>query len=944
MKLKKLLFLSAMILISGTTSAQNLVIDNFELGKVSFTEALNVNPENSGKFEVVANPASSNVNNSKKCLKYTRLHSGENWAGFWSMLKTPFNTSGYKYLHVKYYRGNSESQLRVLFEGDGFKQEFMPMEGHAPTATNKWENLVFDLEASGVANKQVTVFGFQPDFCSPNNANTIVYIDEVTLSTSITGDDGFSSYIPKGLNVENVQISSLNLKWDAVKDAKSYEIYKDDVLLTSTSITNLDIQNLEEFEPYKFHIIAKNANGENSLPSNPIYVQTLESKQHKDERMAWWREARFGMFIHWGGYAAFAGHYEGLKANGEYINYDSAGSGNGGYAEWIMFGAQIPRNVYKQKVATDFTAKNYKPEEWVRMAKEAGMKYIIITSKHHEGLAMFNTNVGWNVISGSAANKDLMRGLVDAARKEGIKIGFYYSQALDWMNPGGMDWMPQNNNGNGGEWPYEDQKKYVNELVIPHLNTILNDYKVDVIWFDMGQSDYPDLQYATLKAIKQNPNSKNIIYNNRLEFKIDNGYSGDFETPEQSIPDVPVTGRGDNHDWETCMTMNINWGYCEKDNNWKSTNELISKLIDIASKGGNFLLNVGPKADGTFPQESIDRLSSIGKWMKVNGEAIYGTSANPIPKVIEWGKTTRKFDKDDNAILYLHVAKWPENGEITVPLVGSTPTEISILGMPEASLKAQAYNNDLILKGLPANPQNKYSTTIKLVFKGDIKINEAYIYPNKDNVLTLLPDDATVEGICIEGDQGMRNLGCWAAESLGPVTGKKAEWKIYVPVSDSYNVISKLGSVGGGQLNIAIDGIPTADLNYSDIVDYHEEELGSIDLKEGFHTLTLTRTSTTANWNYVNLLSLSFISNNFSGGDVIQQELNNIRVHASEGLIFINGLHNGDIISIYNILGQCFMRKNANNGIYTLNLGEKGTWIVKVTSSNGYSTTKKITL
>ena len=860
MKIKKLFVLSALLVSCGILQAQNYVIDDFENGNVSFTDNVNINPEGSGSFEVVNNPAVGNGNTTARCWKYTRLNANDNWAGFWSMLKTPFNTSGYTYLHVKYYRENANSQLRVMFEGNGFKQEFLPMADHAPKSAGEWENLVFDLAASGVADKQVTVLGLQPDFCSPSTVNTVVYIDEIKLSNSITGEDGFSAYQPQDVKTENVTETSLTLTWAALQDAVSYDVYQDDVLVRENiSDTSCQIGDLQEFSVYRFHIVAKNEAGTQSLPSHAAYVETAETTAHRDNRMAWWREARFGMFIHWGGYAALAGHYEGSKANGEYIDYYSGGGSNGGYAEWIMFAAQIPRNVYRQKIAEDFTAENYNPAEWVRMAKEAGMKYIIITAKHHEGLAMFNTHTGWNVTDHSSAQKDLLRGLVDAAREENMKIGFYYSQALDWMNDGGMGWMPQNNGGYGGECAYEEQKKYVNELVIPHLNTILNDYAVDVVWFDMGQSKYPDLQYATIKAIKENPNSEKVIFNDRLGFKINNGLSGDFETPEQSIPDVPATGRSDGRDWETCMTMNENWGYCAHDNNWKPTSDLIGKLIDIASKGGNFLLNIGPKADGTFPQESIERLTQIGAWMETNGEAIYGTIANPFPASFAWGKSTRKVDAEGNTTLYLHVSQWPENGELTVAKLASLPKEVSVLGLPDAHPTAQIQKDDLVIKGLPTEAQNEYSTTIKLSFDGEIQINETFIYPNEKNILTLLPDDAKVEGLIVEGDANMRNIGSWAADkTIGAVEGKQAQWNIYVPLTGTYNVSAWLGAQLGGQFNIAIDGTPAADLDYPDGTAYHVAKLGTIELTEGKHVLTLTRTSTTAEWNYVNLLNLVF--------------------------------------------------------------------------------------
>ena len=934
MKFKQLILCSGLcVYSSGGVAAQSLVIEDFESGKVSFTEA--VNPLGANTFEVVDNPEPDAVNNSSKCWKYIRLAEDFQWNGFWCELKEVVNTTDYKYLHIKYYRTGPHGNMRVNMENNTFKKELLPM--IAPQKSGEWENLVYDLQEHAVVGQSIDKFGLQHDFSDVMVKSTVVYIDEIKLSTSISGGDSFVDYQPKDLKISDVQETALKLTWSPLKNAVSYDIYKDDVLIGNASATSFDVTGLNEFDVYKFHLVGKDAHGMQSQPSRAVYVQTRESKVHKDARMAWWREARFGMFIHWGGYAAYEGHYEGENVKGESIVYDSAGSGNGGYAEWIMFGAQIPRDTYRAKVAKYFTASSYRPEEWVRMAKAAGMKYIIITSKHHEGLAMFNTNVGWNVMADAAAHKDLMRGLVDAARKEGMKIGFYYSQAPDWMNPGGMDWMPQNNNGNGGEWPYEDQKKYVNELVIPHLNTIVNDYGLDVIWFDMGQSKYPDLQYATLKALKQNPNTSHIIYNDRLSFNIDNGLSGDFGTPEQSIPDVSVTGRADGRDWETCMTMNVNWGYCAKDNNWKSTDDLIFKLIDIASKGGNFLLNIGPKPDGTFPQESIDRLKEIGTWMNVNGEAIYGTVANPFPKTFDWGKTTRKIDSEGNTTLYLHVYAWPSDGELFVPLLDSMPTSISILGVEGIAPVAERKENGVLIKSLPKDARDAFSTTIKLTFSGSIQINELYVYPDENGTLTFLPDDATVDGsICVEQQHasGKKNFGCWSSTAEGLVDSK-IQWRFYVSERGSYNVSVLLEAVGAGQFHIAIDDTEPVTLNYQNKPEFHTEALGTLDLTEGKHLLTLTRSSLQGEWNYVNLYELTFALQLASELEKVAVERSPVKVSTGQGLVCLSDLKAGDCIRVYDTLGHCLLSKTAATTVEQLPLNSQGVLFVRIMSGVG---------
>ncbi len=927
MNAKLIMLIGALFLTISGISAQNFILDDFENGLVSFTTEVHVNPE-ANKFEVTDNPNPSGINTSLKSWKFTRQEAGMDWAGFWCTLSQTINTNDYRYVHVKYYRTDTKSQLRLMVKVNGNQRDFLPMSNHAPSGINVWENLVFDLEAAGIPKGAVEAFGLQPDFSSTLTNGTITYVDDIMFCAMETGDDSFPSRIPSGLKAQNVGTTSLDLTWLAVKEAVSYDIYKDDVFLQNVTGTSLNVPELKEFSLYKFKIIAKNAGNESSQPG-VTYVQTSESVEAHDARMAWWREARFGMFIHWGGYAAYAGRFQGINVKGQTVNYVADGGANGSYAEWIMFGAQIPRDTYKAKIASDFTADKYDPKEWVRMAKAAGMKYIIFTSKHHEGLAMFNTNIGWNVTQHSPAAKDLVKGLVDEARKAGLKIGFYYSQALDWNNPGGMGWMPQNNNGNGGEAPLSDITNYVDNLVIPHLNTLVNEYGIDVIWWDMGEHRYPELQYRTLKAIKDNPNAKNIIFNDRLEFKIDNGLSGDFNTPEQSIPDVPITGRADGRDWETCMTMNRNWGYAspDVDSQWKSTNDLVLKLIDIASKGGNFLLNIGPKADGTFPQESIDRLAAVGNWMSINNEAIYGTIANPIDKVMSWGKITRKIDENNNTTLYLHVTQWPENGQLSVPTLNSLPVSADILGNATA-ITTEKGANELIIKGLPTNRvSTAISTTIKLVFNGTPTLGENIVMPDVNNKLTLLPGDSKVSGgICIEGDP--QNFGCWAATAEGEVSGV-ITWKMQINRAGNYAISSELGATDAGVLHLNIDSDPN-NLNYSGTsgASYETQTLGTINLNEGVYDVEVTRTSTKNGWNYINLRSI--ILTYTGGAGINENKMKGVDVSGKDRILKVTGIQQGNMIQVFDITGRLIKQGYAQSQEENIPLKGSSIVIVKI--------------
>ena len=398
-----------------------------------------------------------------------------------------------------------------------------------------------------------------------------------------------------------------------------------------------------------------------------LLIQTTaaqESKKSRDKRMQWWREARFGMFIHWGPYAVWAGVYHGHEQK------------KGG-AEWIMNRCKIPVAEYQQAAAT-FNPVNYDPEAWVLLAKEAGMKYIVITAKHHDGFAMFKSNASkFNIADFTPYKKDVLAELAKACQKHQMKLGFYYSQAQDWNNPGGAVARKAAAEGcdnpdslridsytaaHKGHWDpaqtTSTMDEYMERVAIPQVRELMTNYgKVAVLWWDTP-TDMTDANAQKLnELLKLQPG---IITNDRLKRP---NFPGDTGTPEQKIP---KPGELDGKDWETCMTMNGTWGYRTSDNKWKSPETLIRNLCDIASKGGNYLLNVGPDAQGEIPQPSIERLKAVGAWMKVNSEAIYATKASPFG-VLPWGRCTQKIIKG-KAVLYLMVFDWPKNGQLELPL------------------------------------------------------------------------------------------------------------------------------------------------------------------------------------------------------------------------------------------------------------------------------------
>jgi alpha-L-fucosidase len=374
-----------------------------------------------------------------------------------------------------------------------------------------------------------------------------------------------------------------------------------------------------------------------------------ESAAARDARMAWWRDARFGMFIHWGAYSVPAGIYQGERTPG--------------IGEWIMNRSKVPIPAYEEFVRA-FNPVKYDADAWVSIAKDAGMKYIIITSKHHDGFAIFDSKVSsYDMVDAAPYHKDALKALADAAHRQGMKFGVYYS-IMDWHHPDAQG--PSGPDYNSSTFSNPNFSRYVEQYMKPQLKELLTQYpNIDVLWFD-GEwvKDWSDDQgramYDYLRAIRPG-----LIINNRVGHGR-NGMGGlnkdgrvgvgDFGTPEQRVPAEGLPGI----DWETCMTMNDTWGFKSFDDNWKDGRTLLRTLIDVASKGGNFLLNVGPTSAGEIPPESIARLREMGRWMRANGESIYGSTVSPYGEPA-WGRYTAKA-----GVVYAHVFTWPKDGALVL--------------------------------------------------------------------------------------------------------------------------------------------------------------------------------------------------------------------------------------------------------------------------------------
>lgn len=457
-----------------------------------------------------------------------------------------------------------------------------------------------------------------------------------------------------------------------------------------------------------------------------------ESMKTQNERIQWWRDARFGMFIHWGIYAKPGGEWKGKTVSG--------------YSEHLMRKEKITRAEYLD-LAHTFNPDHFNAEEWILNAKKAGMRYFIVTAKHHDGFAMYDSQVSdFNVVKQTPFKRDPMAELAAAAKKYGMKFGFYYSHAFDWEDPNapGNDWEYNNPGGDkllgGADWFDSHPEwlpkaaKYVDEKSIPQIKELITKYHPDILWFDTPHKLPLSENLRILKAIRETDPS--IVVNGRLARDAAGNY-GDYA----NTGDRPAELRTVEGDAEAIPTTNESYGYSKNDHSHKSAQFFIRLLANSASRGSNLLMNIGPKGDGSFDQRDKQILDSIGAWLNKNSAAIYSTERSVLP-IPAWGVTTQK-----GQTTYLHVFNWPKDGKLVVGGLKSDIKSAYFLADPsKKALSQKRLDPSAIEVSLPAKANDPSDVVIVLELKSKAETDGLRLIASDASVNRFLAFDADLHG------------------------------------------------------------------------------------------------------------------------------------------------------------------------------------------------------
>lgn len=561
------------------------------------------------------------------------------------------------------------------------------------------------------------------------------------------------------------------------------------------------------------------------------YANALKTR---DARLAWWREARFGCFIHWGPYSVLGGEWQGKP--------------NPGYSEHIMRVDRIPLETYKDQVAAKFHPDKFDANEWVRLIKSAGMRYIIITSKHHDGFAIWPSDVnGYNIRDVSHFDRDPLKELVEAAHAQGLHVGFYYSHAFDWQDPNapGNDWDYNNPGGDkqlfGGVNWYNVHpelvpriEKYVNGKAIPQLKELIARYHPDILWFDTPTKLPFFEQAAIVKAVREA--GPDVVINGRAARSGSVNLGDYLNTADRPAELRPTAG-----DWEAIPTTNESYGWNQLDHTQKPVSYFIQLLAKSAAKGGNILLNIGPRGDGTIDPPDVAILEGIGHWMDVNHESIRGTVRTPLDRQA-WGDSTLKGDT-----LYLHVFHWPSNGRLVVGGLQSDVASAYLLSDPSKKpLKTLRVNADDMSIEVPKSAPDSADTVIVFNSRGPVKAVLGRLLQATEGENVLLGFDAEAQGADFSyGDGKTARYYVDGLEKLG----NSLKWSVRVDKPTRFHVGIRYSTpdskpIDGTRLTVHLG---TNVLSAPVVATSGEKQLetlslGEIDLKPGaLETLTVTQ-------------------------------------------------------------------------------------------------------
>ncbi len=464
----------------------------------------------------------------------------------------------------------------------------------------------------------------------------------------------------------------------------------------------------------------------------PKMILKTETDSEKQARLAWWKEARFGMFVHWGLYSITGGEWDDVQ----------------GGTCWIQREAGVAAAVYADTLMPQFNPAPDFAHQWARLAKQAGAKYVVFTNKHHDGFAL-HESAETDFDAKEVTGRDLHQEIVDGIRREGLKVGVYHS-LWDWHHPdapageGALNIAGLTMEGRNLSRYRDYLYAQVNEITDGRYGP------VDIMWLDFSRNQYQGEAWGAKALVEMiRRNQPEILINNRLwrnEKKSPEIYekywTGDFSTPEQHIPANGIEGI----DWETCDTLNGRWGWSTHDMNYKTPDEVIQRLIDAVSKGGNYLLNIGPLPDGSIDPKTVAIFTDVGHWMRVNNEAIYGTQAGPFTR-LPWGRATSKNMGDGTHRLYLHVFEWPEQGNIHVPGLQTEPVRAFVVGDNVTNaLEISAERGGIRIKGLSAQPGHSAATVLALDFSGKPEVAPFRVVASDRGIFTLEAADALIEG------------------------------------------------------------------------------------------------------------------------------------------------------------------------------------------------------